>query len=332
VSVFSGSGAYGYAEGAGTAAAWSKPAAGVVAKDPASGVSALFVADTENHRIRMIYLEGASAGTSILIAGDGVAGYLDNTGTAQKSRFRYPRGIAAITDPTGTVTTLLVADTDNNIIRKLTRPSGTWISATFSGATAAGYVDGSVTKARYNAPQGMVVASDGNLYVADTGNGVIRRVDQSGGASTLVGQGTFTTPVGITASTGTLTLFVSDIGIHKIWQVTGAGAATAIAGSGSAGFADGTGPAAIFNSPSQLAWANPSGGAALYIADQNNNRVRRLVLTTNAVSTYAGSGAAGFTDGNCTAAQFNLPRGIAAGPAGEFYIIDTANNRVRKVQ
>ena len=332
VSVFSGGGTYGYAEGVGTAALWAKPVAGVVAKDPSSGLNSIFIADTENHRIRMIVLEGTYSGASYLIAGDGTAGYYDDPSTTKKSRFRYPRGIAAITDINGMLTTLLVADTDNNIIRKLWWTGGAWHSGAFSGATTAGYVDNNATKSRYNAPQGMVVASDGFIYLADTGNHVIRKLDQTGTSTTLVGAGTFTTPVGITASQGTVVVYVSDSGTHKIYQVTTAGVVTAIAGSGSAGFADGTGSSAMFNSPSQVAWANPTGGSVLYVADQNNNRLRKIVLATSVVSTYAGSGVAGFADGSCTVAQFNLLRGAAVGPSGEVYVVDTTNNRVRKVQ
>jgi hypothetical protein len=266
----------------------------------------------------------------VLIAGDGTAGYLENN-VPQKSRFNYPRGIAAQTNASGVVTALYIADTNNNLIRKLTYLSG-WKTATFSGATTAGYVNNIATKSRYSAPQGMVFGADGYLYLADTGNAAIRKLDSAGTSTQVVGPGTFTTPVGITASSGTVTLYVSDSSNHKIYQVTTAGVATVLAGSGAAGFADGTGTAAIFNAPSQLGWANPTGGAVLYIADQNNNRLRKLVVSGNAVSTYAGSGAAGFLDGDCATAQFNLPRGAAVGTAGEVYVIDTTNNRVRKVQ
>ena len=337
MSTVSGDGVYGYIEGVGTAAEWRKPVGGVVAKDPATGLYALFIADTENHRIRKVLLEGASIGQSSSIAGDGVAGYSEGSGVPKNARYNNPRGIAAITDLSGIVTALVIADTSNHRIRKLAWNGSAWTSSNLSGAGTAGLknVSNNGQFCQFNAPQGLVVASDGFIYVADTGNQAIRRVDPSnGGASTTVGVGTFTSPVGITASgTSGGPLYVSAAGSHRIYQVTTAGAVTAIAGSGAAGFADGTGAAAVFNTPAQLVWANTASGAALFIADQFNNRIRRLVIATSAVNTHAGSGTAGFADGSCTAAQFNAPRGVAyLSTSGAVYVIDTSNNRIRKGQ
>jgi fibronectin type 3 domain-containing protein len=338
VSVFSGSGAFGYAEGSGTAAQWNSPVGGVVAKDPATGLYALFVADTGNNRIRKIALEGAGAGASSLVAGDGLAGYNEGKGKPLNARYNGPRGIAAVTDGSGTATVLVIADTNNHRIRKLTWNGSGWTSAKLSGSGTAGLKDGSCPTCKscdtcqFNAPQSVAAAPDGFIYVADTGNGVIRKVSPStGDTSTIVGVGTFSSPAGITAASSGL-LYVSDSINHKVYQVTTAGAVTAIAGSGTAGFADGTATAAMFNSPAQLVWANPPSGAVLLVADQSNNRIRALALATNAVTTLAGSGIAGFADGSCTAAQFNAPRGAAySSSTGAVYIIDTSNHRIRKV-
>ncbi|HKQ05087.1 MAG TPA: NBR1-Ig-like domain-containing protein [Blastocatellia bacterium] len=331
-STFSGDGNSGYVEGTGTAAEWKQPQAAVIAIDPVSQKHALFVADTDGQRIRMIYLEGTNAGQSILLAGSGVAGFQDNT-DPYLARFRYPRGIAAVTDVNGVVTMLLVADTDNHVIRKLLPPTSTkWRLSAFSGIGGIGYTDGNSSQSQYNTPQGIVVASDGSIYVADTGNGVIRKIGQDGTSTTLVGAGTITMPVGITVSQASGMLYVSDQATQKIWRVDTSGTATALAGSGSTGYADGTGTAAIFNYPTHLAWANTASGEAVYVADRDNQRLRRLLVASGTVSTYAGSGTAGFADGSCTAAQFNGLRGVAVGPSGEVYVVDTANNRIRKVQ
>jgi hypothetical protein len=332
VSTFSGDGVYGYVEATGTAAEWKQPQATVIAKDPVSGYRSLFVADTDGQRIRMVYLEGANVGKSILLAGNGVAGFKDNT-DPYLAQFRYPRGIAAVTDTNGVVTMLLVADTDNHVIRKLLPPTSTkWRLSAFSGVGGIGYTDGNSSQSQYNTPQGMVVGPDGSIYVADTGNGVIRKVDQLGTSTTLVGAGIINMPVGITASQTSGLVYVSDQATHKIWQVDASSTATALAGSGSFGYADGTGTSAIFNYPMHLAWASTANGEVVYVADRENQRLRRLLVATGAVSTYAGSGTAGFTDGSCTVAQFSGLRGLAVGASGELYVLDTANNRIRKVQ
>jgi hypothetical protein len=329
VTTLSGSGAYGYLEGIGTAAQWRKPVGGVVAKYPQNNLNVLFIADTENHRIRMIYLEGASAGQSVWLAGDGTAGYTEGSGLAKNARYNYPRGITAVVNGSGVATKLIIADTNNHVIRQLVWSGSAWTSSLLSGlAGTAGPTDGTPSKSRYNSPQAIVYAPDGFLYVADTSNQAIRKVDQSGNSTTVAGGVGLVT--GITTGGGLL--YASSLN-HRIYQVTTGGAVTSIAGSGVAGFADGTGAAALFNSPAQLVWANPSTGAVLLIADQGNNRIRKLVISTNAVVTHAGSGVAGFLDTNCGAAQFNAPRGIAYLSTGEVvYAIDTNNNRIRKLQ
>jgi fibronectin type 3 domain-containing protein len=338
VTVFSGNGTYGYGEGSATSAKWRKPVGAVIAKHPTTGLYAVFIADTENHRIRMVYLEGANVGVSSLIAGDGTAGYSEGSGSASNARYNNPRGIAATVDGQGKVTALLVADTNNHVIRKLAWSGGNWVPSLFCGKSpgAAGYTDGAPTNAKFNSPQGIVVASDGLIYVADSGNSVIRKLTLTGTASTLGGGPNvgMVLPVGITASgIANGPLYVSDASTQRIFRVTLAGGFTIIAGSGTAGFADGTGTAASFNAPQQLAWANPTGGEILLIADRDNHRIRRLVLSTNAVNTHAGSGTAGFVDGSCSTAKFNSPQGAAyLSSTGALYVVDTNNNRIRKLQ
>src|SRR5262249_36967768 len=107
-------------------------------------------------------------------------------------------------------------------------------------------------------------------------------------------------------------------------------AVTLLAGSGTAGFADGAGSAAQFNSPRHLGWTT---GDGLYIADPNNFRVRKLVVSTQAVTTLAGLGSQGNTHRACTTtAQFKGPQGITGfGPSSELYVVDTADNKIRKI-
>jgi DNA-binding beta-propeller fold protein YncE len=81
-----------------------------------------------------------------------------------------------------------------------------------------------------------------------------------------------------------------------------------------------------------LVWASTGGGEFIYIADRGNNRIRKLAVATNAVTTLAGSGAVGYGEGACATAAFNAPRGVAAGSGGDVYILDSGNNRIRKVR
>jgi len=331
VSTFAGNGSASYGEGTGTSSKWNSPNSSVIAKHPQTSLYALFIADTENHRIRMIYLEGPNVGLSSLIAGSGVAGYLEGTGAT--ARFNNPRGIAAITNASGVVTTLLVADTSNHCIRKLTYSGGSWTSAIFSGkGGTSGYIDGAPTTSRFNSPQGMIVSPDTFIYVADTGNAKVRKLTSTGTSSTLAVTGGLNTSVGITVGGAGNLLYISDVVRHSIWQVNPSTAAgTKLAGADVAGFADGTGTAARFNYPAHLAFAS-TGGDTVFVADRTNNRIRKLVVASTAVTTYAGTGTAGYADGSCAAAQFNLPYGVAYGLTGELYILDTENNRIRKAQ
>ena len=325
VSTFAGNGTAGYAEG--TTSQWNAPVGAVFGKSPASGnPDALFVADTNNNRIRMVLL---SSGSPALIAGDGVAGYSEGAGNPLAARYNHPKGITAIKDANGVVTTLLVADTDNHVIRKLAWNGSAWVPSIFSGSggKGPGYVDGTASSSRYNQPQAISAASSSVIFVADTANGKIRKLDQAGASSTQAATGV-NTPVGVAAATTKL-VYVSDQARHTIWQVsTSSTTATRMAGNDVAGFADGTGTGALFNTPRQLVW---TAGDVLYIADSNNFRVRKLVIATQAVTTLAGSGGQGSADGACGAATFRGPQGVAYGPLGEVYVVDTADNKIRKV-
>lgn len=334
----SGGSGYGYMEGPSVSALWRSPMAAISGIDPVSGLNALFVADTENHSIRMIYLDGPVAGSSILLAGSGIAGQGDGGGDPFNARYNYPRGITAIRNQSGVVEMLLIADTDNHMIRSLLPPLGgsRWRPAPFSGAGTSdvgGYSDGPASSALFNAPYGLVFAADGLLYVADRGNKAIRRLNLTGYASTLYkapGLGLFQ-PVGIVVSETSGRIYVSDQANHRISDVS-TGTPTVIAGSGSPGYTDGTGTFAVFNTPYHLAWINTGGSGSIYIVDYNNHRIRLLNLTSNAVSTWAGNGSANYVNGTCPNSSFNLPAGVTLGPVDELYVIEKANNTVRQVQ
>ena len=210
------------------------------------------------------------------VAGSTSSGTLN--GTRLTSLFYNPTGVTV--DSSGN---LYVSDTSNHRIRKIT-PDG--IVSTFSGSSA-GFADGQGTVAKFNLPVGITIDSSGNLYVSDTSNHVIRKISPSGSVSTVAGFGTlgstdgqggsarFTNPQGV-AIDNSGNLYVADTGNHKIRKIDTSKNVTTIAGSGTAGFADGQGTVAKFNGPIGIT-IDSSG--ILYIGDYNNNKIRKIGLT-----------------------------------------------------
>lgn len=147
--------------------------------------------------------------------------------------------------------------------------------------------------------------------------------------STTTSAGTFNSPSGITTD-GTY-LYITDTGSNTIrWIVISTGENGILAGStaGSAGSTNGTGTAALFNSPSGIT----SDGTNLYVADTGNNTIRKIVISTGEVTLFAGSstGASGSTDGTGTAALFHSPSGITT-DGTNLYVTDAGNNSIRKI-
>jgi sugar lactone lactonase YvrE len=202
------------------------------------------------------------------------------------------------------------------------------------------YTDGIGTAATFRTPYGIV--TDGtSLYVADTGNSTIRKIDiASGLVSTLTGSagtsgstdgtGTaalFQAPCGITTD-GT-NLYVADTGNNTIRKIViSTGVVTTLAGSvGVPGSTDGTGTAATFNLPFGIT----TDGTNLYVADTGNNTIRKVVISTGVVSTLAGSaGVPGSTDGTGTAATFHAPYGVAT-DGTSLFVADTGNSTIRRI-
>ena len=263
VTTLAGSGTVGFADGTGSAAQFNNPVS--VAVDSSGTV---YVGDYYNNRVRKI----TSAGVVTTLAGSGVAGSADGTGSA--AQFNYPYGVAV--DSSGTV---YVADSFGNRIRKITSAG---VVTTLAGSGTAGFADGTGSAAQFNYPNGVAVDSSGTVYVADAGNNRIRKITPSGVVTTLAGSGV----AGFADGTGTAaqfdgsrgvavdssgTVYVSDLNNQRIRKITPSGVVTTLAGSGTTGFADGTGSTAQFNSPNGVA-VDSSG--TVYVADYGNNRVR----------------------------------------------------------
>jgi hypothetical protein len=272
---------------------------------------------------------------TLTLAGQaGVAGHTDGTGSA--AMFNGPADIAL--DSSGNA---YVADANNSTVRMVT-PAG--IVTTLAGQFGvSGSTDGSGTTALFNHPAGIAVDGSGNAYVADTGNNTIRKlVIATGAVTTLAGQagvagssdcaGTAASFDGLSgiAVDSTGNLYVSDTLNHTIRKVTAAGAVSTIAGTaGSSGFTNATGTAALFHGPQGLT-LDASGD--LFVADTNNNAIRKLVIATGVVTTAAvQSGTAGAVDGANSQAQFHYPSSVAVDSTGNLYVVDTDNHALREI-
>ena len=262
--------------------------------------------------------------------------------------FCRPLGIAV-----DTAGNLYVADAGNHNIRKIT-PEGE--VSVFAGSDPAngglavdglvggekGFADGKGSAARFDNPVGIVIDAADHLYVADNHNHRIRKITPEGEVSTLAGGGLadgkkagfidgqgntalFSFPANL-AIDAKSNLYVTEWGNQSIRKVTPNGEVSTLAG-GKQGFADGQGSAARFGLASGVA-IDAAGN--LYVADTWNNRIRK-VTPEGKVSTLAGSKPANFADGKGSAARFNRPNGIAMDRAGNLYVTDAGNHRIRKV-
>ena len=261
-------------------------------------------------------------------AGSGAQGSADGTGTA--ASFMFPSGVTV--DASGNV---YVADTLNHKIRKIS-PGG--VVGTLAGSGTQGSTDGTGTAASFNQPKGVAVDASGNVYVADTQNSKIRKISSSGVVTSLAGSGTqgsmdgtgtaasFNQPTGV-AVDASGNVYVADTQNSKIRKISSSGVVTSLAGSGTQGSTDGTGTAASFNQPTGVA-IDASGN--VYVADIDNNKIRKI-SSSGVVTTLAGSGTSGSTDGAGMGASFSMPRGVVVDASGTVYVADFGNKKIRKI-
>lgn len=323
VSTLAGNGTVGYVDANGTSAEFSDPSG--IALDRMGNV---YVADLSNNRIRKI----APSGAVSTFAGNGGEGHIDANGTS--AEFNLPSGVSV--DSSGNI---YVTDWYNNQIRMIT-PSGTVSTVAGNGL---GSADGNGDSAKFVfisfAPvQGVAIDGQGNLYVADEGNNRIRKISSSGVVSTLAGSsaGYFDNAQGAAAKfdvpTGVAVdmqgnVYVADAGNNCIRKVTPSGAVSTFAGSTSSGYADGSGGTAKFFNPNALA-VDRKGN--IYVADFANMRIR-MITPSGLVSTLAGNGTRGYADGDGTIAEFDQPTSVAVDGAGNVYVADYSNERIRKI-
>jgi uncharacterized protein (TIGR03437 family) len=292
-----GTAGFGGDGGAATAAQLSSPQG--LAVDASGDV---FVSDTANARVRKI-----SGGTITTVAGSGTQGYAGDGATATSAQLNTPVGLAV--DKSGN---LYITDVDDSVVRKV---SSGGIITTVAGNGSQGYAGdtGPAASAMLNGPEGVAVDASGNLYISDTLNGVIRKVNASGTISTIAGNGVdgysgdggpatsaeFGSPVGIVVDAAG-NLYIADSGA-RIRKVFASGIVETIAGSGVRGYSGdgGLATAATMNGAAGLA-VDSTGD--IFIADADNNAIRELVSTgsglsisavTNAASDQAGAIAPG---------------------------------------
>jgi sugar lactone lactonase YvrE len=345
ITTVAGDGTHGYAgdNGPATSARINSPFG--IAVD---GQGNLYIGDGGNDRIRKV---SSGDGTISTLAGNGAPGYADDTGPSGYSGDQGAATQATLYQPHNVCVdrngNQYIADSNNHRIRKVS--AGTGIITTLAGNGTAGYSGdrGPAVAASLNYPIGIAVDSTGNVYFSDYFNQRVRQVAvDTGLISTVAGNGN----QGYDADNGPATetrlnypwgiatdqhdnLYIADTGNQRIRKVAaGTGIITTVAGNGMARYFGDNGPATLasLNNPEGVA-VDSAGN--IYIADYDNQRVRKVTVSDGAITTLAGNGVPGYAgdNGPATEARLSGPSGVAVDNAGNLFIADHFNERVRKV-
>ena len=310
--------------------------------------SALLIQSCKKEELRVITPDGNIE----TIAGMGPThlGFSGDGGSATSAMLGWLTGLAV--DATGNV---YLSDGSSNVIRKITVSDGkiTTIAGIFLGNNVVDPTPyfgdgGSASSAHVNIPLAVAVGAGGNVYIADAGNNVVRKI--------LVSTGTITTFAGLGAQgyegdggpassaklfnpysvaiDGSENLYIADSENHVIRKVSAStGIITTIAGNGVQGYQGDGGAATSANlfSP-QGVFVDNAGN--VYISDSGNNVIRKVTFSTGIITTIAGNGTAGYSGdgGPASSSSLSSPHGLAADAAGNLYIADAVNNVIRKVE
>ena len=334
ISSFAGSGDYGYSGNGGAAlSATFKQLNGL-------GVSGgnLLIVDGQSRVVRVVDAQNKINS----FAGNSSSGNVGDGSAAIYASFGQTGGV--VSDANGNT---YVSDTQFHRIRKVLSDGRiVHFAGTTNGQSGSAGDNGQAGAARLNRPTGLAIDAQGNLYICDSGNHRIRRIDIStniittvagnggagfGGDAVLATHTSLNNPTGL-AVDGQGNLYIADRGNQRIRKVDASSKViSTIAGTGDAGFGgdNGAGTAALLNNPNDIA-IDKAGN--LYIADQNNHRVRRITAN-GVIATIAGTGIAGYSgEGNAaTQAQFNFPVSVIVAGDGSVFVGDNGNLRVRKL-
>jgi uncharacterized protein (TIGR03437 family) len=285
----------------------------------------LYIADQGNHRIRKIAVDG----TITTVAGTGSSGFSGDGGPATKAQLDSPRGVDV--DLAGA---LYIADRGNQRIRKV-GPDGTITTVAGSGSYGYSGDGGPATSAKLYYPYDVAVDAAGNLYISDNWNRAVRKVSPQGTISTLVSSATVSDfgPQGLTVDASG-NVYVADnyyTSSHRVLKIDPNGGAAVIAGGGYSGYSGDGGPATAAKLAGPVDVAVDTAGN-IYIADSGNHRVRK-VGGLRTIATLAGSGQPALSGdgGSAAGATLSKPAAVAADAAGNIYVADAGNARIRKI-
>jgi sugar lactone lactonase YvrE len=297
----------------------------------------LFVADSGNHRIRRIGLDG----TVTTVAGAGVGGFSGDGGPAVAAQLNFPRAIGVAADGT-----LYIADTGNNRVRRVT-PDGTITTIAGTGVADVNTDVLPADQSILSSPAGIALDPGGRVVIADTGNGLVRRIEPDGTLVVIAGviyNSTYNgdnqpataayldDPVGL-AYDATGNLLIAESDNHRVRRVDAAsGLITTVAGIGAVYDSRGDGGAAAAAGLNQPVGVAVDAKGVIFVAELGGARVRRIG-TDGRISTVAGTGEGGFGGdlGPATKAKLFHPSGLVVDPRGRLLIADTDNQRIRRV-
>ena len=322
------------------------------------GEGNLYVLFARNHRILRINLSTGVVETVLDLSpqivtvrrrvGGSAFGALPGSGDGWAPRAIEVPGAAAVTMAVDAGGSIYVADAGNHRVWRIDPSTGEPESLAGTGEPGYGGDGGPASEALLDSPGGLAVDAGGSIYVADSGNHRVRRIDAAtGGIETLAGTGEpgyggdggpasealLDSPGGLAVDAAG-NVYVADAGNHRVRRIDATtGGIESLAGTGEPGYGGDGGPAseALLDSPGGLA---VDAAANVYVADSGNHRVRRIDAATGGIETLAGTGEPGYggDEGPASEALLNLPLGVAVDAAGKAYVADSLNHRVRVLE
>lgn len=306
----------------------------------------VYIADSGNNRIREV---SATTGDISTVAGNGTAGFSGDSGAATSAELNFPEGVAV--DASGNI---YIADTNNFRIRMVTASTGDISTVAGNGTDNYAGDGGAATSAELDSPIFLAVDSADNIYVTDRSANRVRMVTAStGDISTVAGDGFSGVCVGAADRLGdgcpatdseldspqglavdsSGNIYIADAGYCEIRKVTAlTGVIASVAGDTTCGFSGDAGAATSAEMDSPIGVAVDASGN-IYIADNGNNRIRKVTASTGYISTVAGSGSGSYSGdgGAATSAGLNNPESLAVDGSDNIYLVDEPDDIIRAV-